>query len=67
MIKLENITKTYGGKNLVHALNGVDLTINDGEILVLLARAVPVNRRWSAALTCSNGLHLVKSSLMTKT
>jgi len=39
VIKLENITKTYGGKNLVHALNGVDLTINDGEIFGIIGKS----------------------------
>ena len=39
MIKLENITKTYDGKSQVHALKGVNLTIEDGEIFGIIGKS----------------------------
>ena len=39
MIKLENITKTYDGKAQVHALKGVNLTIEDGEIFGIIGKS----------------------------
>ncbi len=39
MIKLENITKTYNGNAKVHALQGVTLTINDGEIFGIIGKS----------------------------
>lgn len=34
MIRFENVTKTYGGK--VHAVKNINLTINEGEFVVLI-------------------------------
>lgn len=39
MIKLEDITKTYDGKAQVHALKGINLTINDGEIFGIIGKS----------------------------
>lgn len=39
MITLENITKTYGGKTQVHALKGISLTIEDGEIFGIIGKS----------------------------
>ena len=39
VIKLENITKTYGGKAQVHALKGINLTIQDGEIFGIIGKS----------------------------
>lgn len=39
MITLENVTKTYGGKTQVHALNGISLTIKDGEIFGIIGKS----------------------------
>lgn len=39
MITLENITKTYDGKAKVHALQGVNLTIEDGEIFGIIGKS----------------------------
>ena len=39
MIILENITKTYGDKAKVTALNGIDLTIEDGEIFGIIGKS----------------------------
>ena len=39
MIQLENITKTYGGKTEVHALKGINLTIDDGEIFGIIGKS----------------------------
>lgn len=39
MISLENITKTYGGKTQVHALKGISLTIEDGEIFGIIGKS----------------------------
>ncbi|MBK7897450.1 MAG: ABC transporter ATP-binding protein [Anaerolineaceae bacterium] len=37
MIKLTNVTKTYQmGEMMVHALRGVDLTINEGEFVAIM-------------------------------
>ena len=37
MIELQNITKTYQmGTQLVHALRGVDLTIETGELVAIM-------------------------------
>ena len=39
MIKLENITKTYDGKAQVHALKGINMTIDDGEIFGIIGKS----------------------------
>ncbi|MCH4166654.1 MAG: methionine ABC transporter ATP-binding protein [Megasphaera sp.] len=39
MITLENITKTYGGKTQVHALKGISLAIEDGEIFGIIGKS----------------------------
>jgi D-methionine transport system ATP-binding protein len=39
VITLENITKTYGGKTQVHALKGISLTIEDGEIFGIIGKS----------------------------
>jgi D-methionine transport system ATP-binding protein len=39
VITLENITKTYGGKTQVHALKGISLAIEDGEIFGIIGKS----------------------------
>ena len=40
MIKTENLTRTYGkGEGQVVALKGVDLTINDGEMVAIIGKS----------------------------
>ena len=39
MITLENITKTYDGSATVHALKGINLTIEDGEIFGIIGKS----------------------------
>ena len=39
MIDLKDITKNYGGKTKVQALNGISLTINDGEIFGIIGKS----------------------------
>ncbi len=40
MIKTENLTRTYGkGEGKVVALKGVDLTINDGEMVAIIGKS----------------------------
>ena len=39
MIKLENITKTYDGKAQVHALKGINMAIDDGEIFGIIGKS----------------------------
>ena len=40
MIKTENLTKTYGkGEGQVIALKGIDLTINDGEMVAIIGKS----------------------------
>ena len=39
MIRLEDITKTYGGTKEVHALNGVSLQIQAGEIYGIIGKS----------------------------
>ena len=40
MIKTENLTRTYGkGEGKVTALDGVSLTINDGEMVAMIGKS----------------------------
>ena len=40
MIKTENLTRTYGkGEGQVTALKGIDLTINDGEMVAIIGKS----------------------------
>lgn len=40
MIKTQNLTKTYGkGEGKVTALDGVDITINDGEMVAIIGKS----------------------------
>lgn len=40
MIKTENLTRTYGkGEGMVTALDGVSLTINDGEMVAIIGKS----------------------------
>ncbi len=40
MIKTQNLTKTYGkGEGQVTALDGVDITINDGEMVAIIGKS----------------------------
>ena len=39
VIRLENITKTYDGSHEVHALKGINLTIEDGEIFGIIGKS----------------------------
>lgn len=39
LIKLKNLTKTYGTKKKITALNGFDLTVRKGEMLAIMGRS----------------------------
>lgn len=48
MVVLNNVTKEFKVGKTVTAVNGVDLTINKGEIFAIIGYPVPVNQPWYA-------------------
>ena len=59
LIKIENITKKFGG-NVV--LNGLSLAISEGEVIVIVG---PSGCGKSTLLRCINGLEPIQSGEIT--